>query len=283
MLQLALFKQECQFVIVLLFADRDLESASALLSPLIPNLSLGNTHLVGQDPNYDKTSLYPDMLISYRWLDNMQEYSLFAFQALQSNFTKRNSITKSRQALMRNRNPNNHNTILSDYFIGSIQRSFDMQIELVRPFGIFFVFKIVLDRTLRAIIVLRGHIIEWVLVKGFEESFEAVNGFSNPEKRYPPPYNMGNMIDLNNNLKLDIWTLSRYQIFRIITEHANAAILHFYAPFQMESAIKAYLVRSILLSFGKSSFYFIDFYIELGQKLLESLLCQVSQMRYSFA
>lgn len=213
-------------------------------------MSLGNTHLVGQDPNYDKTSLYTDMLISYRWLDNMQEYSLFAFQAMQTSFTKRNSMTKNRQ---RTRIINNHNTspITFDHFMATIQRvySMDMSIEIVRPFGVFSVLKVVVSRTLRAVIVLRGFFIEWVVIKGFEETFDEINPnqMNKPiDNKRPPHMYMGNLSDMSNH-KLDIWSQSRYQIFRTITEHANAAIIHFYAPIAMESAIKAYLVSKVMI------------------------------------
>ena len=219
-----------------------METACTLLQSWSSSIDLGNTTYVGQDPNYDKTSLYPDMIISYRWLDNIQEYSCFASQTLQNNFTKRTSFIKNRH---RNRYiHNNHNTAPSqvDYFVSTLQRSMiDMSIEVVRPFGIFSVLKIVLDRCLRAVLVLRGYIIEWVLVKGFDETFYEMNSdnLNKLERRHSQIINSSTD---QNNCKLDIWTPSRYHIFRVITDHANAAILHFYAPLQMESAIKAYMV-----------------------------------------
>lgn len=232
------------------FLFRELETACTLLHSSSSSLSLGNTPLVAQDPNYDKTSLYPDMIISYRWLDNVQEYSCFAFQTLQNNFTKRSSSLKSRQ---RNRTfHNNHNISPSsiDYFMSTtIQRSFsDLSVEVVRPFGIFSILKIALDRTLRAVIVLRGFVIEWVLVKGFDETFDELNAnnLNKTEKIHPSMY-LSSIAHDSFNSKLDIWSSSRYQIFRTITEHANAAILHFYAPNQMDSAIRAYMVSDLTL------------------------------------
>src|SRR5699024_11616379 len=88
-------------------------------------------------------------------------------------------MTKNRQAVLLSRiNHTNHNIPPAsiDYFVSQIQRSHaDMTIEVVRPFGIFSVLKVVLDRTLRAVLVLRGYVIEWVLVKGLEETFEELN------------------------------------------------------------------------------------------------------------
>lgn len=213
-----------------------MENICTLLTSSVNSINLANTQLIAQDPNYEKTSLYSDMVISYRWLANTQEYSTLAFQALQSKFTKRNSRYRQRTL---NRNTCNNHNIDTTLFIDQLQRTFDtMTIEVMRPFGVFTVLKIVLDRTLRAVIVLRGLVIEWVLIKSFEESFEKLSS-NNLSKK------------LLNNLNepftqedfIDIWKPSRYKIFRTITDHANAAILHFYSPFQMESAIKAYMVK----------------------------------------
>lgn len=249
---------------------RELETILTLLSstPLTTHVSLGNAAHLCHDINYDKTSIYPDMTIAYRWLDNMQEYSLLACQSLQSNFTKRNSMAKNRLA-MRTRNHNNHNVLPAtmDYFVATLQRSVThdgtLAIELARPFGAFTVLRLTLDRTLRAVLVLRGFIIEWVLVKGFEESFEEtvnLNGLAAtaqrsaeqhqqqqkqrhlghpPHQQQPPPPVQES--SSSHGGKPDIWGSSRYQVFRRITEHANSATLHFYAPFQMENAIKAYI------------------------------------------
>ena len=217
-----------------------METACTLLSSMNSSIQLGNTHLVGLDPNYDKTSLYPDMVISYRWLDNLQEYSSVAYQAMQSKFTKKNTLSKNRQ---RNRY-NIHNISLTniDYLVSAFQRTFEMQIDILRPFGVFTILNIELERTLKAIIVLRGFVIEWVLVKGFDETFDEIC-LLKKEKKLKLQFNnnhMNNMKDFDDTI--DIWTPSQHPLFRTITEHANAAILHFYAPFQMESAIKAYLV-----------------------------------------
>nr|XP_027202055.1 mediator of RNA polymerase II transcription subunit 27-like [Dermatophagoides pteronyssinus] len=219
---------------------RELETACTLLYPTLSSINLANTELIAQDPNYEKTTWYPDMVISYRWLSNTQEYSTLAFQALQTKFSKRNSRYRQRTSnrVIQNHNLNNHSI---DIFIGQLQRSFDtMPIEVVRPFGVFTVLKIVLDRTLRAVIVLRGLVIEWVLVKSFEENFEKLTSNNLAKISERNPY-ATNFIDLIQDDTMDIWKPSRYKVFRTITDHCNAAILHFYAPFQMDSAIKYFL------------------------------------------
>lgn len=127
-----------------------------------------------------------------------------------------------------------------------------MRMEVIRPFGVFTVLKVTLGRTLCAALVFRGYVLEWALVKGIDESFDKpTNGNMhkfNDSKR--PFFSGGHEMDNrgvlhSENPNLDIWTPSRYQIFRVITDHANTAILHFYSVFQMDSAIKGYMVRNI--------------------------------------
>ncbi|GFU10776.1 mediator of RNA polymerase II transcription subunit 27 [Trichonephila clavipes] len=65
--------------------------------------------------------------------------------------------------------------------------------------------------------MLRGLIIDWVIVKGYNEEF------------------------YNENDKLDMWSGSRYLVFQKVTEHANAAMLHFYSPNLPELAVRSFL------------------------------------------
>jgi len=129
-----------------------------------------------------------------------------------------------------------------DLFITTLQRLFpELTIEVVRPFGSPTILKVVISRTLRAVILLRGLLIEWVMVKGFNESFDDDNNnSSNYDKRLRRSYDSsaGNL----DNDKLDIWSESRYEVFRKVTEHANAAMLHYYSPTHWDVAIKTYLV-----------------------------------------
>lgn len=108
-----------------------------------------------------------------------------------------------------------------DNFLQSLQRlSADYHFEILRPFGLPTILKVTLGRVFKAIILLRGLLIEWVIVKGLNEDFETEEG------------------------KLDIWTESRYEIFRKISDHANAAMLHFSSPFHVDIAIKSFMVSS---------------------------------------
>lgn len=93
----------------------------------------------------------------------------------------------------------------------------DIKVELIRPYGAPTVLKITLDRVLKAVAVLRGLIIEWVQIKAFNEEFTDIED------------------------KLDIWTESRYEVFRKITDHANSAMLHFSSPLHPDLALKSFI------------------------------------------
>lgn len=120
-----------------------------------------------------------------------------------------------------------------DNFLQSIQRmSSDMHFEILRPFGSPTILKVTLERVFRAIILLRGLLIEWVVVKGLSENFETEDG------------------------KLDIWSESRYEIFRKISDHANAAMLHFSSPFHVDIAIRSFIVSCKCLFIPRQLTYF---------------------------
>ena len=66
-------------------------------------------------------------------------------------------------------------------------------------------------------VIFKGMMIEWVVVKGWEE--ELVKSDSQP----------------------DIWGESRYQVFQRITENANSAMLHFQSPIYPELAVQSFM------------------------------------------
>lgn len=62
--------------------------------------------------------------------------------------------------------------------------------------------------------------IEWVTVKGFDEAFEDVD---------------------------DLWSESRYNVFRKVQDHTHSAMLHFYSPTLPELAVRSFMVITILV------------------------------------
>jgi mediator of RNA polymerase II transcription subunit 27 len=231
---------------------RELETACTLLTtPLNAgpvNISLGNSSLLGQDPHYDKTNLYADMISAYRWSDKMVEYSSFAATLLQQNSLRRSQTpviyVKGRP---QRRPPNGHNINAQqiDNFIANLQRVLpDLTIEVVRPFGAPTLLKVTIPRVLRAVILLRGLLIEWVVVKGIDETFDDPNydsSYAKRLRRFPDAASNAAAAALELE-RLDIWSESRYEVFRKVSEHANAAMLHYYSPVHCDVALKTYLV-----------------------------------------
>lgn len=67
---------------------------------------------------------------------------------------------------------------------------------------------------LKAALIFKGIMIEWVTVKGYDETFED-----------------------------DLWAESRHQVFRKVQDHTHSAMLHFYSPTLPELAVKFFMVR----------------------------------------
>ena len=114
-----------------------------------------------------------------------------------------------------------------DNLILQIGRLFtDMTFNVTRPNGtkLNALVEVTLDRVLKAVLIFKGLMIEWVVVKGFaEESVSATDGGV-----------------------VDVWSDSRYKVFRKITENANAAMLNFASPVYPEVAVKSFMVRSAI-------------------------------------
>lgn len=210
---------------------RDLESACTLLAHhgANVNLNLGSTGYVGLDPCWERTSLYPSMVSAYRWSDRLHEHASHAGMVLSSNTLKRTAQPTGTVTYYGRTRPAmsipiprraNYSAIQVDGFCHTLTRTFnDMHVEVMRPFGTQASLMVTLERVLRAVILFRGAYIEWVQVKGFNEDFAGDDG------------------------RLDIWTESRYLVFRKITNHANAAMLHFVHITHPELAVKSFLVR----------------------------------------
>lgn len=99
-----------------------------------------------------------------------------------------------------------------DNMISTFDRLFnDMTVSVSRPFASNAVLHVTLGRVLKAVIAFKGLMIEWVVVKGYNET-------------------------------MDLWTESRHKVFRKVTENAHAAMLHFYSPTLPELAVRSFMV-----------------------------------------
>lgn len=74
---------------------------------------------------------------------------------------------------------------------------------------------------LKAALIFKGIMIEWVTVKGYDETFDD-----------------------------DLWAESRHQVFRKVQDHTHSAMLHFYSPTLPDLAVKFFMVcQHICLNF----------------------------------
>lgn len=78
---------------------------------------------------------------------------------------------------------------------------------------LYFNWQITLGRVLKAALIFKGIMIEWVTVKGYDETFDD-----------------------------DLWAESRHQVFRKVQDHTHSAMLHFYSPTLPELAVKFFMV-----------------------------------------
>ncbi|XP_005092358.1 mediator of RNA polymerase II transcription subunit 27 [Aplysia californica] len=197
----------------------DLEKTGGHLGPVH---MLSNIDYLSLDPVDKNTVMHPQLLQAYKWTNKMHELANQAFTVLSQNSLKRTqspfftSAKKQKGSLpVACLVP----PVAVDTFVHNLDQSnVDMSISISRPLGSCGVMQIDLKRTLRAVVVLRGLMIEWVKVKGFDETFKTEDG------------------------QIDIWSSSRYQVFQKITDHAEAASLHYYAPAKPEIAIKSFVL-----------------------------------------
>jgi len=198
-----------------------------LNQPLNPSTTLLLSHL-DSDSAVESFTLYTSLSKSYKWLDKAHDYAAGAAAHLSQNSLKRSygAVTKSRR-----RNPNTSHTAPPDHLntmIGGINKMFpDMKLSITRPGGtkLNAIVEVHLERILKAVLIFKGMMIEWVVVKGWEE--ELVR---------------------QDTGQPDIWGESRYHVFQRITENANAAMLHFQSPIYPELAVKSFM--TYLHSFG---------------------------------
>lgn len=198
-----------------------------LNQPINPPTTLLLSHL-DSDSAVESFTLYTSLSKSYKWLDKAHDYAQGAAAHLSQNSLKRSygAVTKSRR-----RNPNTSHIappVHLNSMIEGINKMFpDMKLSINRPGGtkLNAIVEVHLDRILKAVLIFKGMMIEWVVVKGWEE--ELVK---------------------QDTGQPDIWGESRYHVFQRITENANAAMLHFQSPIYPELAVKSFM--TYLHSFG---------------------------------
>ncbi|KAL8582330.1 hypothetical protein ACOMHN_037087 [Nucella lapillus] len=197
----------------------ELEKGGQSLVPITPS---ANCDYVSLDPILDRTPLYSQVNLSYKRANKMHEYAMLSASILSLNTLKRSPHQNVVPGGKRAKRPSSTASMVPqisqvDQMVATVDRQHpNMRISLSRPLGSCAVMHIILGRVLKAQIVLRGLVIEWVKVKGYNEEFTTTDG------------------------KVDLWGKSRYEVFQKISDHAAAAMLHYYAPTMPEIGVRSF-------------------------------------------
>lgn len=98
--------------------------------------------------------------------------------------------------------------------------------------------------------------IEWVTVKGFEESFEDVD---------------------------DLWSESRHHVFRKLQDHTHSAMLHFFSPTLPELAVKSFMASAVkIIPLECVIIHIILFFVDMAAQLCEIIQRTVQEVWKSF-
>jgi len=194
---------------------REVESTiNGLTIPQGP-FNLGNTQYLAQETTLDRQSLYPQLINSYKWIDKIHDYSLSANIILNSNSLRRSytSSSKTRGGRIQISSCNNASPSHLDKIINENMNLIHTNYRIFRPFGSNAIVMLHIGRVLKAAIVFKGVLIEWVTVKGYDENLEVE----------------------------DLWTESRYEVFRKVQDQTHSAMLHFFSPTLPELAVKSFI------------------------------------------
>jgi len=177
------------------------------------------------DSANESMALYQSLVTGYKWWNKAIDYAGGAALLLSQNNLKRSSGQIAKQN--RGRRPGSNFHIAPphalDNLINQISQLYkDMRFRVARPNGSKSnaIVEVTLDRLLTASLVFKGLMIEWVMVRGYDE-----------------PTNK----DTRTDGSPDVWTESRYCVFRRITDNANAAMLNYFqSPLYPELAAKSF-------------------------------------------
>ncbi|XP_002733069.1 mediator of RNA polymerase II transcription subunit 27-like [Saccoglossus kowalevskii] len=218
----SMFIRQLQEALTAVTSDfSELEKLSSSLHKFTDGIPMGNSGLLSLDPVQDKTPMYTQLLQSYKWSTKLQSHASLAGAMLTQNSLKRTSVPSGGlSAKRRKTQPTCHATPahLVDNVVTTVDRSFnDLSLTVNRPQGTGAVLQATVGRTLSAIVILRGLLIERVIVRGYHENLHKDNG------------------------TLDLWTPSKYRVFQKLTDHAMAAMLHYHLPHLPEIGIRSFM------------------------------------------
>ncbi|KAF7996391.1 hypothetical protein HCN44_002023 [Aphidius gifuensis] len=193
---------------------RDVEQAVSQLNPPPGPFNLSSTSHLSQETTQERQALYSTLVNSYKWTDKVHEYSN-AIQAIVTKNSLKRTYTTGSSRSKRGKPQASIHTV-SQQQVESMVAVFDrlyhyMSVTVSRPITSIAVMQVTVGHVLKAVVGFRGLLIERVVVKGYNET-------------------------------IDLWSESRYKVFRKVTDNAHAAILHFHAPQFPELAVKSFML-----------------------------------------
>ncbi|XP_071947476.1 mediator of RNA polymerase II transcription subunit 27-like [Antedon mediterranea] len=192
------------------------EKQAALLPKWTEVPPLGNTSLLSLDPITDRMSFYREALDAYKWSDKMRDHCNLSAMLLSqikrsSNFGHHASKRKKPSIGSHAIAPDNVDSIIL-----SIDQYFaDLTVHRKQTSP--YVLQVTVSRTFKAIIVLRGLLIERVVVRATHEKETREDGSP------------------------DCWTPSKYLVFQKITDHVTSTMLHYHYPNSPDMALKQFM------------------------------------------
>lgn len=231
---------------------------------LIQNSSLinpGESIHLAMDGSAEKHNLYADLCSSYKTFTRLHDYSthchaLMLQQSLKRVHHRRLESAASNSS-QQTRDSSRGDSVVATFnpytpkvfpakativnMLESCLKGWDTIDGLYsQPFGISTgVFQISVNRVLKAILVMRGIVIDAVIVKAHHESFAIKSSGSRVATGLLIEPGGGSFVDSDDDI--DLWSESKYAIFRRLTYHANAAVLHFQYPTRPDIAVKSFL------------------------------------------
>lgn len=243
---------------------RNLDKFIGVLIQNQSSMNPGESIHLAHDYSVEKHNLYVNLCQSYESFTKLNEYSTFCCNLLHQQSLKRvhkrtdtttTSSTTDNPALSNQTAvatfnpyncgiPKNHPTISSLLleYITSKPNEARKFIEGVysQPFGSSTgVFQVSVNRVLKAILIMRGFVVDAIIVKAYHESFAIQASVKGSSAGLLAESSTSPFVSPDDDI--DLWTESKYAVFRKLTNQANGAILHFQYPSIPEIALKTFL------------------------------------------
>lgn len=199
---------------------KELETATNRHIPPVSR-PLGGSLYLNTDTGQDSNSLYSSLVTSYKWWSKTHDYAAGAVQLLAQNGlyrAKENTVQRQRRRMGGGNKAYIAQPQQLDQLINQVSNTYqDMRFRVTRPNSSksSAIVEVTLDRLLTASLVFKGFMIEWVMVRGYDEAHRRQD------------YNVAHVATPADPYCPDVWTESKYEVFRRITDNSNAAMLHY--------------------------------------------------------